>query len=77
MRPGPVQFVGGRRQPGHGAMKRGALLMHVVQGVTQELAEGQRVEKRRLIFCRRGRRGPLPGVGFRIEAIGQIDLIGG
>ena len=58
-------------------MERGALLVDVVQGVTQELAEGQRVEQRRLIFRRRGRRGPLPGVGLGIEAIGEIDLIGG
>ena len=75
--PGLVQVVSGRRQPGHGAVEGGALLVHVVQRVTQELAEGQRVEQRRLILRRRGRRGPLSGVGLRIEAIGQIDLIGG
>src|SRR3712207_5309883 len=58
-------------------MEGGALLLYVVQRVTQKLAERQRVEQRRLILRRRRRRGPLPGVGPEIETIGQIDLIGG
>src|SRR5215213_10923759 len=58
-------------------MERGALFMDVMQRMTQELAEGQRVEQCGLILCRRGGRGSLPGVGLGIEAIGEIDLIGG
>src|SRR5215204_930104 len=51
--------------------------MDIVQRVTEELAEGQRVEQRRLILSRRGSRGSLASIGLGIEAIGEINLIGG